>query len=148
MINTQNIEQAKNLIKETIETKENPIIVKAQSPDFNRKILEYGKFNILLSIESTTKKKDASKYLDSGLNHILAKIAARNNIAIGINLEEINPLDKKQKAIQLSKIIQNIKICRKEETKIRLLNYKDKKTAFSFLISLGASTQQTKEAIT
>ena len=50
MINTQNIEQAKNLIKETIETKENPIIVKAQSPDFNRKILEYGKFNILLSI--------------------------------------------------------------------------------------------------
>ena len=147
MINTSNSEQAKNLIKKAIESKENPIIVKAQSLEFNRKILEYGKFDILLGIESSS-NADSLRNLDSGLNHILAKIAAKNNIAIGIDLEEINSLDKKQKAIRLSKIIQNIELCRKAKTKIRLLNYKDKRTAFSFLISLGASTQQAKEAIT
>jgi|SRR3989344_2005101 len=147
MINTENLEQAKNLIKKSIETKEKLIIVKAQNPEFNRKILEYGKFDIILSIESTAKKEYTPKNLDSGFNHILAKIAAKNNILLGIDLKEIQSLEKKEKAILLSKIIQNIKLCRKAKTKIKLLNYKDKKTAFSFLISLGASTQQAQEAL-
>lgn len=147
MILTQNIEQAKSLIKKAIENKEKPIIIKAQSPEFNRKILEYEKFDILLDIESTAQNKDTSKYLDSGLNHVLAKIAAKNNISIGIDLKQIQSLDKKQKAIILSKIIQNIKIARKAKANFKLINYKDKKTAFSFLISLGASTQQAKDAL-
>ena len=147
MINTENLEQAKNLIKKAVEAKENPIIVKAQNPEFNRKILEYGKSDILLSIESTVRNKDTSKNLDSGFNHVLAKIAAKNNIALGIDLKEIQNLEKKEKATLLSKIIQNIKLCRKAKAKIKLLNYKDKRTAFSFLISLGASTQQATEAI-
>ncbi len=147
MISTPNIEQAKGLIKKAIENKEKPIIIKAQNPEFNRKILEYGKFDILLDIESTVKNKDSSKYLDSGLNHILAKIAAKNNISIGIDLKQIQSLDKKQKAIMLSKIIQNIKLCRKAKANLKLINCKDKRTAFSFLISLGASIQQAKDAL-
>lgn len=145
MINTNNIEQAKREIKTT---KEKPIIVKSQTKEFNRKILEYGKFNILLSIESSTEKKDKPKQLSSGLNHVLANIATKNNIAIGIDLEEIRKLEKKEKAIILARIKQNIKICRKAKTKIKLLNYKDKGDAIFLLISLGASTQQAKEAIT
>jgi len=43
MISTNNIEQAKRLIKNS---KEKPILVKAQDDHFNRKILEYGKFDI------------------------------------------------------------------------------------------------------
>lgn len=147
MINSQNLEQVKNLIKKAIEAKENPIIVKAQNPEFNRKILEYGKFDILLSIESAIQKRDTPKNINSGLNHVLAKIAAKNNIALGIDLKEIQSFEKKEKAIRLSKIIQNIKITRKAKTKLKLLNFKDKISAFSFLVSLGASTQQAKDAI-
>ena len=144
MINTLNLEKAKNLIKQS---KEKTIIVKAQNIEFNRKILEYGKFNILLSIENNPEEYKSKKNLDSGLNHVLAKIAAKKNISIGIDMEEIKNLEKKEKAIRLSKIIQNIKICRKAKTKIKLLNFKDKRTAFSFIISLGSSNQQANEAI-
>jgi len=143
MINTINLEQAKKLIKNSTKKQ---IIVKAQDLEFNRKILEYGKFEILLSIESTA-EPDTLRQINSGFNHVLAKIASKNNIMVGIDLNEISSLEKKQKAIRLSKIIQNIKICRKAKTGIKLFNFKDKFDAFSFLISLGASTQQGKEAI-
>ncbi len=130
MIHTSNIEKAKKEIRNCMEM---PIIVKAQGGEFNRKILEYGNFDILL--------------LDSGLNHVLARIAARNKVAIGIDLNELRKLEKKAKATTLGKIVQNIKICRKAKAKFVTLNYKDKRDASSFLISLGISTRQAKEAI-
>lgn len=148
IIYTTNPEQAKKEINKLNLQKEKPIIIKAQSLEFNRKLLEYGKFDMLLSIESTAKQSQFQKSLESGLNHVLAKIAAKNNIAIGIDLEEIRSLTKEQKALSLAKIKQNIEICRKAKTKIALINIKDKKGAFSFLLSLGASTKQAKQAIT
>lgn len=143
MISTTNIEQAKNLIKIS---KEKPIIVLAQNDDFNRKILEYGKFDILLGIESG-KRGRTLRNIDSGFNHVLAKIAFKNKVALGIDMHELSQLEKKEKAERLERIMQNIKLCRKSKTKIILLNYKDKKDAFSFLTSLGASTKQAKEAL-
>ncbi len=143
MISTTNIEQAKALIKTS---KEKPLIVLAQNDDFNRKALEYGKFDILLNIESG-KRERTLRNIDSGFNHVLAKIAAKNNVALGIDMHELSKLEKKEKAERIEKIMQNIRICRKSKTKIALLNYKDKKDAFSFLISLGASTKQAKEAL-
>lgn len=141
MINTTNSEQAKKLIKK----EKKPIIIKAQTNDFNRKILEYGNFQILLDIHETS-KKDKPKILDSGLNHVLAKIATKNKISIGIDLKSIAKLEKKEKAKTLARIKQNIRTCKKAGTKLKLLNYKDKKDAFDFLISLGGSTQQAKQA--
>ncbi len=130
MIDISNIEKAKKEIKNC---SERPVVVKAQDDEFNRKILEYGNFDILL--------------LDSGLNHVLARIAARNKIAIGIDLNELRKLGKREKAIILGKIIQNIKICRKANAKFVILNFKDKRDASSFFISIGASTKQVGEAI-
>lgn len=141
LINERNIEKAKNKIKNS---KEKPIIVKAQDDNFNRKILEYGKFDVLLSIEP---KRATLKKPGSGLNHTLAKIASKNSIAIGIDLSEIKKLNRKEKADVLSKIVQNVKIARKAKTKIKMINYHDKSNAQNLLISLGASTQQAKEAV-
>ncbi len=145
MINTPQ-EKAKKLIKEAIKKKEIPITIKAQNDEFNRKIIEYGKFDILLGLEESN-KTDKLKQANSGLNHIMAKLAAKNKISIGINIEQLRKLNKERRAITLSRIIQNIKTCRKAKTKIKLLNYKDKNNAFYLLISWGASTQQAKEAI-
>jgi len=142
MINTTNIEQAKNLIKRA----EKPIIVKAQNDEFNRKILEYGKFDIILSIEAGIRSRTL-RNIDSGFNEVIGRIASKNKIALGIDMEELSRLAKEEKARRLERIIQNIKISRKTKTKIFLLNVKDKKDAFAFLISLGASTQQAQEAV-
>ena len=143
MINTTNLEQAKKQIKQ----EKSPIVIKAQDPEFNRKVLEYGRFNILLFPESNVVKKDKPKQLDSGLNHVLAEIATKNKVRIGIDLKDLLSMERKEKAIQLARIRQNIKICRKAKTKLALLNIKDKKDAFSLLLTLGASTQQAKEAV-
>lgn len=143
MISTQNFQQAVNQIRAT---KEKPIIVKAQDLEFNRKILEYGKFQILLDIHEA-EGRDKPKQLASGFNHVLAKIAAKNKVAIGIDLKKLASLDKKQKAIGLARIRQNIKICRKARCSLALVNSEDDKDARDLLLSLGASTQQTKEII-
>jgi ribonuclease P/MRP protein subunit RPP1 len=142
MIETQNIEEAKQLIK----NEKKPIIVKAQNDNFNRKMLEYGKFDALVSVEMGEKKRKLRK-TDSGFNHVLAAIAAKNKVALGVDFEELRKLEKKEKAEVLARIIQNLKICRKAGVKTKIINAKDKRDAFSFFISLGASTKQAREAI-
>lgn len=141
LINTENIEEAKKLIKKS----GRPIIVKSQGINFNRKILEYGKFNTLL-LSLGIKARQSLRHLDSGFDYVMAKLAAKNNISIGIDLNEIKKLDKKEKAVALSKIKQNLDICKKAKAKIKVTNYKDKRDSFSILLSLGASTSQASEA--
>lgn len=143
IINTSNLSRARELLKK--ESK--PRIVSAQNTEFNRKILEKTDFEILLSPENNTEKTKI-KSIDSGLNHVLCKIASKRKIAMGIDLNELRKLNKKEKAIRLEKIIQNIKLCRKYKTNLALTGTKDKTDAKAFLLSLGASTQQTKKALT
>jgi RNase P/RNase MRP subunit p30 len=143
MISTKNVEQAKNLIKRATER---PIIVEAQDDSFNRKLLEYGKLDILLGIEKGS-RKDGLRQLDSGMNEFLAKLAAKNKVAIGIDLEDLNKESKRQKALRIGRIMQNVRLCRKAKCKLKLINYKNKINAQAFLMSLGASSQQAKEAL-
>ena len=141
MISTNNLEKARQMLKK----EKYPKIVQAQDDKFNRKILEYGNFDILLSPEQGN-RKNKIRQTDSGLNHVLTKIAAKNDIAIGINLEEIKRLGKKEKAERLAKIKQNIIICRKAKTKLAIFSA-TKQESINLLQSLGASTQQAKETI-
>lgn len=142
IINEVNIEKTKQLLKKA----EKPVIIAAQDDIFNRKMLEYGKFDLLLGLEKI-ERKDKLKQLDSGFNHVLAAIAAKNKIEIGVDLNQIRKLDKKEKAKQLARIIQNIKISRKNKVNIRFFNFKEKKDVFSLMQNLGASSKQAKEAI-
>ncbi len=142
IIDTDNVDKARKLVKGA----SRPIIVRAKNDNFNRKILEYGKFDIILSIESG-ERKDSIRQPNSGLNHILAKIASKNNISVGIDIRELKNLNSKEKAIRLARIRNNIEICRKAGAKIKVVNGDSKIVAFYFLISLGASTQQAKQAI-
>ncbi len=141
MINNQKVEEVKKLLKK----EQSPKIVMSQDDVFNRKRLEHGNFDIILSIENGA-RKNKIRQEDSGLNHVLSKIASKNNIAIGIDLEEISKLQPKEKAFRLSKIIQNIRICRKAKAKIAVKS-KSLNEARDFLLSLGASTSQLKETI-
>ncbi len=143
MIFAKKIEEVKNKIKKS---SEKPLIVVSQDDLFNRKVIEYGKFDILLSPEKGNRSNSLRK-INSGLNDIMAKIAAKNKISIGIDIDGIKKLSKNKKAERLSKIKQNLEICRKSKTKIIALSKnKNRKNVFNFLISLGASNTQAKEA--
>lgn len=145
MISTPNINEARKQIQKLV--KENkPIIILAQTPEFNRKVLENKDVDMLVD-PHLHNRGDHSKQRDSGLNEILCKIATKNNIKIRITFEQIKKLKEKELAKILARISQNIKLCKRTKTEIKLLGKYDKKSAFSFLLSLGASTSQAKRAV-
>ncbi len=145
IINTSNLNEARKQIQK-LKRENKETVIQAQDNKFNRKILENPDTNILLSPEFHD-RKDKLKQRDSGLNEILCRLAKKNNIKIGINLAEITKLGKKQKAIILSRIIQNIKLCKRTKTQITLFPKKHKKQdVLSFFLTLKSSTQQAKQA--
>ena len=137
MISTKSIEEAKKMIKSS----KRPTIVLAQDPAFNRKVLEYGKFDVLMSPERL-EGSSSLKQSNSGLNEIVARISKKNRISIGIDFDEVKSLGIKEKLNRLIKIRQNIEICRSVGAKI----FTAKKSYKDVLLSLGASTKQADEA--
>ena len=144
IINTPNLNEARKQIQKLKKEKQQ-IIIQAQDDVFNRKILENKDVDILLSPESYN-RKDKLKQRDSGLNEIHCKLGKQNNIKIAINLNELKKQDKKQKAIILSRIIQNIKLCKRTKTQIIFFPKQSKQNALSFFTTLKGSTQQAKFA--
>jgi|SRR3989338_9315860 len=143
IINTSNINEARKQIQK-LKKQDKPIIVRAQDDKFNRKIFENKDVKMVVGLEQHD-RKDKLKQRDSRLNEVLAKLAKQNNIKIGINIEELKNKNKKDKAIILSRIIQNIQLCKRTKAQIILFpeeNYK-KQDILGFFLSLKASTQQT-----
>lgn len=141
IISNPDIEVTKQLIKKAIEK---PIIVQARDDAYNRKMIEYGKFDILLGVEMSVRRKDGLKQLDSGLNEIVARIAAKNGVALGVDLETIRNLKGKEKAQVLGRIRQNIAICRKTKTKITFMGARYSRGNNALVFSLGGSSVQIK----
>jgi RNase P/RNase MRP subunit p30 len=128
------------------------IAIKAKDDFFNRRIIETCRVNFIVSPE-LNQEKDTLKQRASGFNHVLAKEAVKKGISLLINFSEIIKQDKKRKAIIISRIMQNIKICRKTNCKIKIVAFAKNKEELrtenelkAFLSSLGASSQQVAEA--
>jgi len=145
MIDTKDLNEARKQIQK-LKKEKKQIIVLAGSPEFNREIVEMKDVDILMSPEIHD-RKDKLKQRDSGLNEVLCKLAAKNDIKIGIDVEKIKNLKDKEKARILARISQNIMLCRKAKCEIVITGKYDKKDAFSFLLILGASTEQAKKAV-
>lgn len=132
-ITETNFDKARKLIRES---KNKEIIFSSDDDELNRKILEKEKINILLLNQAG--RKDFQKQRNSGLNHVLAKIAKKKGVAIGINLDEIISSEEKQKARILARVSQNIRICNKNNLKMKFiaLNQNNERNSFD-LKSLG-----------
>ena len=149
-IGKDKIEEARKAIDK--EYGKGVIAVKGGDNEFNRKVLENKKVDILLSPERGG-RKDRLKQGDSGLNHVLCRIARQNNIAIGIDFKEM--LDKKedegkkQLAEHLRRIMQNIRLCKKAKTNMILMNKsgRDDYDLRAFLSTLGMPTDMAKRAV-
>ncbi|VVB78943.1 Ribonuclease P protein component 3 [uncultured archaeon] len=146
IISSTNLQEIRNqIVKVKKASPEEQIIVKAIDEDFNRKVMEIKGVNVLLSPELGN-RKDKLKQRDSGLNEFLCKLAAKNNIKIGIDIKELQKLDKKDKARTLARIIQNIELCKRTKTQIILYpeNKYKKQDIMAFITTLKGSTEQGK----
>ena len=137
LIKETNFNKLKNEVK-----KNKNIIFTSNSNELNRKVLEKLKIKILLiNLEN---RKDFQKQRDSGFNQVLAKIAKKNKISIGINLDELIKSKNKDKII--SRLIQNISLCNKYKIQMHFMgkdlrNIHDLK---SLGLVLGMPTWMTK----
>ncbi len=153
-ITTTNLNEARKQIqklqKEKQEGKIKPeekIALLSQDDEFNRKALEIKGLNMLI-INESLEIKDYMKQRNSGLNEILARICAEKNIEVGIQIEEIIKKSDVEKARALSRLMQNIMLCKKAGAKLFFLgNIKDKRALQAIVLSLGASTKQAEEAV-
>lgn len=102
--------------------------------ELNRKILEKENINTLLL--NQLQRKDKSRQRDSGLNQVLAKIAAKKEISIGINLDEIISSKSVQKAKILARVAQNIRLCSKNRIKMKFIAEKNERNLYD-LKALG-----------
>ena len=100
------------------------IVFSSDDDELNRKILEKEKINVLLL--NLKEKKDRQKQRESGLDHVMAKLAKKNNVVIGVDFNEILESNGKMKAEILARVRQNIKICNKNKLKMVFLGFQEK----------------------
>lgn len=122
--------------KEIRKNKGRKIVFSSGDDELNRKILEKEKIDVLLLNQKG--RKDRQKQRDSGLNHVLAKIAKSKDVVIGINLDEILESRGKERAEILARIQQNIKLCNKNKLRMKFIIFdkKNERNAYD-LKSLG-----------
>ena len=121
IIQETNFNKIQSQIKEA-QAKKKQIIFSSNNDELNRKVLE--KLPIQILLINLSKRKDFQKQRDSGFNQVLAKIAKKNNVIIGINLEEI--LEAKEKEKILARVEQNIKLCNKNKLQMKFITKKQR----------------------
>lgn len=119
---------------------------------FNRRAVETLKIDYLVSPEKNA-GRDSLKQRDSGINHVVAKMAREKGISIVVDWSELEKLKGKEKALRLGKLIQNVKICKKAGCKIKIASLAkdekgivDKKARIAFGVSLGMSSVQARDS--
>jgi len=143
LITETNFDKARKKIKEN---KGKTLIFTSDDDELNRKVMEKLPIQILLINQSH--KKDFQKQRNSGFNHVLAKIAKKKKVAIGINLDEIINSKAKQKAEILARVRQNIKICNKNKVNMKFISFKHKRDIYDLKalgLVLGMPTNIIKE---
>ncbi len=147
IIKETNFEKARNLInKQKKEKPSQKIIFVSKDDNLTRKILEKTQTDILVILQSG--RKDYQKQRNSGLNHVLANIAKKKNIQIGICLDEIISSKDKEKTDILARVMQNIKLCKKAKVQMQFCSCKFPKDIYdkkALGLVLGMPTWMTKK---
>jgi len=120
---------------------------------FNRRVVETLRVDYLVSPERGL-KKDTLKQRDSGINHVVAKVAREKGILIVVDMGGVSRLNGKEEALRLGRVIQNVRVCRKAGCGIRIASFgTSKKEVFgekerrAFGVSLGMSSKQSAECV-
>jgi len=130
ILTEKNFSRLKEFVKKE---KEKEIIFSSEDDDLNRKVVE--KLPVQIILISLEGRKDYFKQRNSGFNQVMAKIAKKNNIKIGINLDEL--ISSKHKGAILARLKQNIKLCNKNGVQMVFIQEKNKRNEHE-LKSLGS----------
>jgi len=144
IIEETDFQKARNKIREA--KKQNKEIVFTSTDDeLARKVIE--KENISILLINQVGRKDKLKQRDSGFNQVLAKLAKKKNVAIGINLDEILSANEEEKARIIARIRQNVKLCNKNKLKMKFLSNEARSPhdLKALGLVLGMPTWMTKE---
>jgi len=144
LVCSNNFDKARNEIRKN---KGKKIIFSGTSDELNRKILEKEKIDILLINQFS--RKDKLKQRNSGFNSVLSRLSKKNDVAIGINLDEIINSSPKNKSDILARIRQNIRLCSKNKLKMKFIcvDKKNERNIYdlkSLGLILGMPTWMTK----
>jgi RNase P/RNase MRP subunit p30 len=119
----------------------------------NRRAVESLKIDYLVSPEALT-GKDTLKQRDSGLNHVVAKMAKEKGILVVVDFGEIASLKGKEKARRIARVMQNVDVCRKVGCGIRIASLAgSKKDVVSelgrkaFGVTLGMSSSEIRDCV-
>lgn len=115
----------------------------------DRAFLKAG-IRMLYNLELLDERKDNVHHRNAGLDTTLAKLCAKHNVLIGVNLANLRGLDPKI----IGRVQQNIALCRKYH--VRMAVFSDARTSdelphapdvASLLITLGMTPGQAKETL-
>ena len=120
------------------------VIFSSSDDELNRKVLEKEKIDVLLL--NLSKRRDKMKQRDSGFNHVLAKLAKKSDVTLGINFDEIVSSNGKEKVEILGRLRQNIRLCNKNKVKMKFISKKsiDTYSLKSLGLTLGMPTWMAK----
>src|SRR3990172_10480728 len=104
-ISETDFQKARKKIREA-KTIGKSVVFTSSDDELNRKIIE--KENIDVLLPGLSFRKDRMKQRESGFNQVLAKVAKKKNIALGINLDEIISSGDKEKVEILARVRQNV----------------------------------------
>ena len=117
ILREDNFSRLKELIKKN-SNKE--VIFSSDNDELNQKVLEKLKISVLLiNLEG---RKDFAKQRNSGFNQVMAKLAKKNNILIGINLDEL--VLSYDKVRILARLRQNVEICNRNKIQMKFIEQK------------------------
>lgn len=140
ILKEKNFNRLKDLVNKN---KEKKLIFFSEDDDLNRKVLEKLKIDLLvIKLEG---RKDFSKQRNSGFNEVMARIAKKNNVKIGIFLDEL--IFSKEKERIISRVKQNVNLCKKKEIQIEFFSIEEKRNELllkSLGLILGMPTWMTK----
>jgi len=144
LIQQKTFEKARKEINSTQES----VIFSSDDDELNRKVLEKEKIDVLLI--NLARRKDFQKQRNSGFNQVLAKIAQKKGVVIGINLDEIVEANKFEKSKILARVKQNVFLCNKAKLKMIFVaqkkdNLRNAYELKSLGLVLGMPTWMTKK---
>ena len=97
----------------------------------------------------------SSERTDSGMNHVLMRLAKENNVAIEINFREILINERKSRSKAIANMISNVNLAKKIHAPLIICSgslshweLRDPLELISFMSDLGMKTDEAKECLT
>ncbi len=118
---------------------------------YDRELIAKYQPHIVYNLESSP-KKDYIHSRRSGLNQVLCKFAAKNNVVVAISFSSV--LNSKNRAQLLGRMMQNIRMCSKYRVSTAIASFasdpydmRSPHDLQSFLLSFGMNTKKAKDSI-